>query len=354
MVTIANAYNEWISAVLVGLIVLVGYVGILLVLIAVVYFPARIVGKLIARFRQSKRHHIDGDRGTFKDWLRLILTVGLTLVLASALYFLIQKTSARYSAVLFVGLPIVIALSVFLLPKSQSRYVTMGKIITVFLGLSFWFLGEGLICILMAAPLFYIAGSAAVASYEEVNRVATPAFIAILVIICLEGIHPALSFNREHSVSTQEIVPLSVAVVSKNLSGNPDFTELPLDIMLRLGFPVPVSATGTGLATGDIREFTFKRRDGELETVRFKVAFGDESHVQLVPIFDNTVISQWLRWQGTQIHWEAVTENSTKVSVNMQFERRLDPVWYFAPLQMWIVGKAADVLIDHAQTRPLL
>lgn len=353
METIALYVGEVLASILSFLFVIAIYIGIILIIAVLFAIPARGLGKMIAKRRVPNPDYIVGNKGVAKEWLRLVIHVVVALSVASVLYVIIGSTAAKYSSLFFVGLPIILGLSVFLLPESQSRYVNMAKLVTVFLGLSLWGFGEGLICVLMAAPIFYMVGAAVVAGYEHVNRAAVPAAVGLLVILCLEGVHPALSFNRQHSASAEGVVPLSVAQVKSNLTGNPELTELPLDFMLLLGFPVPVSATGTGLNAGDAREFSFKRRDGVMETVRFEVAGASASHVALVPVFDNTVISQWLGWQGTKISWEALGDHSTKVSVVMQFERHLDPGWYFAPLQKWIVGKAASVMIHHAGMSPL-
>src|SRR5437870_12961066 len=62
------------------------------------------------------------------------------------------------SAALFIGLPALLAVILALTPRAKSTIGITMKGITIALLLSGPLLGEGFICILMAAPLFYAVG----------------------------------------------------------------------------------------------------------------------------------------------------------------------------------------------------
>ena len=62
------------------------------------------------------------------------------------------------TAALFIGLPMIIGMLLALTPRAKSVTGMICKTMTIALVMSGLVLGEGFICILMAAPLFYLVG----------------------------------------------------------------------------------------------------------------------------------------------------------------------------------------------------
>jgi len=43
--------------------------------------------------------------------------------------------------------------------------------------------------------------------------------------------------------------------------------------------------------------------------------------------------------------------DQTEVALTIHYERRLDPAWYFAPMQEFAIGQSADYLIQSVIVR---
>jgi len=88
--------------------------------------------------------------------------VGLVLAAAGGvlLYKFLTHRHLEQTSALFIGLPAVLALIVAFTPRTKSATGTILKTMTFFLLLSGIVLQEGFICIVMAAPLFYLVGLA--------------------------------------------------------------------------------------------------------------------------------------------------------------------------------------------------
>jgi hypothetical protein len=74
------------------------------------------------------------------------------------MYRLIVLGRLEQTAVLFVGIPTVLAILLAVVPKAKTVKGGITKGLTLFLLLSGPLLGEGFICILMASPIFYLVG----------------------------------------------------------------------------------------------------------------------------------------------------------------------------------------------------
>lgn len=62
-------------------------------------------------------------------------------------------------------------------------------------------------------------------------------------------------------------------------------------------------------------------------------------------IKDTSYIANYLKLQGTELTLEPVNSGSTRVTLKIRFERMIDPVWYFGPLERFAVEKAAKYFI---------
>jgi len=50
------------------------------------------------------------------------------------------------------------------------------------------------------------------------------------------------------------------------------------------------------------------------------------------------------------VSWTDVGRGQTRVRWSLTYERRLDPAWYFGPLESAVTTLAADYLIQSAAT----
>ena len=86
----------------------------------------------------------------------IVWVVGLALFGIG--YRAIAGVRLDQTSMLFIGLPAGLAIVLTLLPRSENAIASALKGITIAIGMSGALLGEGIVCVLMAAPLFYLLG----------------------------------------------------------------------------------------------------------------------------------------------------------------------------------------------------
>jgi hypothetical protein len=67
-------------------------------------------------------------------------------------------------------------------------------------------------------------------------------------------------------------------------------------------------------------------------------------------VSDGSKLTQWVRWDRSEVKWRAVDARHTMVTWRVGFERQLDPAWYFVPWERAAVHEAARYLIEANAT----
>ncbi len=170
--------------------------------------------------------------------------------------------------------------------------------------------------------------------------------IPLLLLMSLEGTSPYLSFSRNEVVSVTRSLTASVADVEKRLSLTPNFKTPPSGI-LGIGFPIPLGATGEGLALGDTRIVHFSEGEGRPPgDLKLKITERHDGFVRFTAEEDTSHIPHWLNWTASEVSWIATSPTSVEVTWTIHFERKLDPAWYFSWPQRMVVEQAANYLIQ--------
>jgi len=265
----------------------------------------------------------------------------------------LEQTSA-----LFIGLPAALALILAFTPRTRSVTGMILKIMTLLLLLSGIVLGEGFICILMAAPLFYgvglIVGLAMDSAERRRRSRQSGAWMGLLVLLplvpaSLEGVRPGWSFSREETVFAERTVAAAAADVEKSLAETPRFGRR-LPLYLRLKFPRPVAASGSGLETGSLRVVHFAGGEGKPGDLILRVSDRGPGWVRFDVVSDSSKIAHWLDWRQAEVRWSPAGDNATRVRWTVRYTRRLDPAWYFGPWERYAVRLAAGYLVDTVAT----
>jgi hypothetical protein len=81
-----------------------------------------------------------------------------------------------------------------------------------------------------------------------------------------------------------------------------------------------------------------------------RVASRTPRSVTFRPEQDDSYITHWLSWRDIDVEWREIAQGRTEVSWTLRYRRRLDPAWYFAPLERYATGLAASYLIDTLAT----
>src|SRR5919198_853501 len=132
-----------------GLAVLVGLLAWL------VWPPAYAVAWALARERSLNPDADQEDAAT--AWRARIGVAALIGAVAVGVvtYRLIALQGLKQTAALFVGIPALVAITVVFAVSPRSATGVACKAVTIGLLVSLLFLGEGMVCVMMSAPLFY-------------------------------------------------------------------------------------------------------------------------------------------------------------------------------------------------------
>lgn len=272
----------------------------------------------------------------------------LALALGSIFYRVLVFGALEQTAALFIRLPTLLAAVVAMLPPARSYTGTMFKIMTLLLLLSGVLLAEGFICILMAAPLFYLVALSCGILLDLLPSQRAGARVMVfvpLLLLSVEGVSDDLSAERSEEVTVTRTVAASPDEVAAALAARPDFSEA-LPFYLRLGFPRPVRALGSGLALGDRRLVHFAGGEGQPGDLLLEVWSTSPSRVLFGVVSDTSHVAHWLTWKNAEVSWEAVAPSQTRVTWTLRYDRELDPMVWFKPTERYAVSLATGYLMD--------
>lgn len=276
----------------------------------------------------------------------------LALAIVSLLLRLVYYTNNEITSLMFVGIPTVLAVLLAWTPSAKSSVGIAARGVTIGLLISAILFGEGVVCVLMAAPIAYVV-AISVALAVSKSRPKGPAVmgLALLPFVCMsfEGVSNRLSLPREQTVHVDRVVGARPDEVEATLAGPMSFHTL-LPVFLRMGFPRPVSARGTGLEPGAERTIHFAGGEGHPGDLVMRVESRDSSAVIFRAVDDRSKIAHWLKWRTAEVRWRAVDANHTAVTWTLHYWRGLDPAWYFVPWEQYGARLAAGYLIDNLAT----
>jgi hypothetical protein len=285
----------------------------------------------------------------------------VVVVIASLFYKLLTWQHFEHSSLVFIGIPAVIAIAAVLLPRPSTAKGAIIRATTVALLLSSVLFGEGFVCIIMAAPLFYAVGLIFGAIVDEVNRdrkhppkILSCGLLLAIVPFSLEGVVPGFEVARHATVTVERVVDGSPAQVEATLARTPKFDRTLPAFFRSFRFPTPGATSGAGLEVGDMRSVEFlhsAHNTGHHPGVlTLEVRERAPQHVRFALREDTSYLTHWLSWSYADVEWHEIAPGRTRVVWTLEYRRRLDPAWYFGPLERYGVGLAAGYLIDTLAT----
>lgn len=283
------------------------------------------------------------------------LTITLVVFVGLAYAHVLIFGGLDASAALYIGLPCLLAGLVALAGKADAESVLSisMRALTWLLLASVPVLKEGFICVIMAAPILYAMVALVAYAIDRARRreQALHWSTAVIALMALEGVHPALSLDRNERIQvTRNFDDVSIECVADAVTRTPEFTnQRPWTTRI---FPSPTAVSGSAQQVGD----------------RYQVEFVYYKHVfwsphrgasvyeleDLAPNYrrwrvvqDDSYLSNYLTWVGSSVRWDSGPGGGTQVTWSLDYRRKLDPAWYFAPLQRFYVRSTAEYLIDH-------
>ncbi|MGI8808283.1 MAG: hypothetical protein ACR2KK_10645 [Acidimicrobiales bacterium] len=303
--------------------------------------------------RSDDRPAPDEGRATRAKWTLIGITLALTAAVMA--YRLTHEVGLSQTGAFFVGLPAILAISVALAPRARTLKGTTFKAVTFGLLLSGILVGEGFVCIVMAAPLFYlVAIPIAAAVQRSRDRGSPPGRVYALVVapvalLSLEGVFDATTFPEANRVAATSTVRASPAEVEAALASVPVFDEALPAFLHQARFPRPVGAEGSGLDVGATRRIMFSSPMG-LAPLDLRVVERGPNMVAFTVDADRTPISGWMALRRATVTWWPDDTSGTRVRWEMEFDRALSPAFYFAPLERYATRLAAGYLIRTVAT----
>jgi hypothetical protein len=340
-------------------------VALVVLLAWLVWPPAFMVASALAR-DSSPAPSVDpqeGEAAATRARIALAALIGAVGV-GSFAYRLIAAHGLQQTAALFIGIPALLAILVVFAVSPRSAIGVACKAVTVGLLVSLLFLGEGVLCVLMSAPLFYAVAIAIAAAMDAARRrhdKPTTTFYSYLVILAvvpmtLEGVTDLTTFSRDESIAESKIIHASPEAVEHALFEVPRFDRA-LPLYLRAGFPRPMSFRIERRA--DLTRWVIRLRGGEMRLNGMEPRTGDlvlaleESRPGLVrwrAVSDSSHMTHFLTWREIVVQYDRLDARTTKVTWTLRYGRGLDPAWYFGPMERYAARLAARYLIDSVAT----
>jgi len=300
---------------------------------------------------------------------RRMLTIAYLLIIGvmSIAIHLLFIGGLGQSGLLYMLIPYSISLLITVVrpygenKSTFARYLShMATSLMVFLATSV-VLREGFICIAFFFPIYFIVVSCAYLLSSNLakrksggNKLHSFVIPSLIVLASLEGTAEFISFERSSSVSVSKVSSLSVAQIKENLA-TPFDLDKSRHWMLAI-FPMPYHIEAGSLQAGDLhkvktryhRWFVTNTHEGEAELL---IEYVGPHKIRTKLLSDTTYFSSYLAMNGTRIDFQPLETGGTKITLQIDFERKLDPAWYFQPVQELGVSKMAEFLIDEVMIR---
>jgi hypothetical protein len=95
-----------------------------------------------------------------------------------------------------------------------------------------------------------------------------------------------------------------------------------------------------------VRTIHFSGAEGDPEgDLVMRVTEREPGFARFETVSDSSKLTQWVRWEASDVQWRAVDTTHTQVMWRIEFARELDPAWYFTPWERLAVREAAGYLI---------
>ncbi|MBR8740589.1 hypothetical protein DSY14_02445 [Nocardiopsis sp. MG754419] len=264
------------------------------------------------------------------------------------------------TALFYLGLPVALALLVVLLARPRSAVGVAMAVTTLLLLLSGPLLGEGVVCLLISAPLIY--GVVALVAWMFVRILGRDgrgphAYVAVpvLFVLLLEGVGGISPLPREDTGTGTVVVAATPTDVADALAAPPAYGAPEALFLRAIPFPRPVEAHGAGLAEGDTRAVRFTPRrslgPGAVPTPRHMELTVVDSRIHadggrvVFDVTDDTTFDRWMEMERAVVTWTATPEG-TEMTWEIDHRRTYDPSWYFGPVQSYATDLAAAYLAD--------
>lgn len=284
------------------------------------------------------------------------------LILGGAVLFLrlLLWTDTFHSSLLYIAWPFGLSMVLYYCtPHTDAsswkrRFWNNLRVSLIFLLASSIILMEGYVCVLMFMPIFFIGVLISFVAYYLLDRYGKGSLNAhiiplVVALISLEGVTDATTFNRYNEVIHSQIVQSSISDIKQRLE-KPEKPKAARHWMLSI-FPMPKTIGTVSLGEGEIRTYEFEyhrwfatnTHKGNIQVTFVNVEYNRFK----TKIEDTSYIAGYMKIHDTELTLDPISENETRVTLKIAFDRMIDPIWYFEPLQRFVVEKGAEYFVKN-------
>jgi hypothetical protein len=276
-------------------------------------------------------------------WVVLLIAA----VVFGIAYRVVEHSGMVQTYSMFVGIPLVIGVLVAYLTRPQSGLGTTIKVVTILLCVVCPLVGEGWICILMAAPLFYafaVVGYflvAAISKSISPNRRGGP--LAILLVPFVMAMLTSDRNHIDHPAINTVVDEIFVAAPPERVMQTitqTDTVPRNFPFFLKLGFPLPTTLQHE---PNGITRMHFDPRSEPwpgTNTIVSRETIDPVRHtVDYTILEDGTKLARWmtLRLTGFAI---LPRPGGSLVRHYTVYQQRMQPGFYWNPLENFAMGQA--------------
>ncbi|WP_452597326.1 hypothetical protein [Pontimicrobium sp. MEBiC01747] len=271
----------------------------------------------------------------------------IVLVIANFAFRLLNEMRIEQTAILFVGIPALITILLIkynTTPKSAAGVVF--STVTLFLLLSSILLGEGMVCIIIMAPIFYMVAGIIVLIINLLKKRDKNKLNAYVLIPVLFILAQGYEIN-----SAPELLQVKTVIDVKGHQNLNRFNKTP-DFLknypnfFKIGFPEPIAIKGEGINVGDYRKIHFRSKTKGIGILHIKIQEKTKNSITFKVVNDNTHIHHWLSWKYIKVAIKHNKNNTSTITWNTFFTCDLGPSWYFKPTEKYGVQVMNTHLIN--------
>lgn len=313
-------------------------------------WPDPLDGPAAAEQDAQPRHEPHGDAeaaGTDyrrRLWRVIWITVGVAVLVRGGIgvWALVSTDevtagAATYfvsSSAFFIAVPAVLA---WALARRGPRETAMGRVMvgtTIALLLVSMVLGEGALCVLIAAPLVYAVAAGVVAIRSRLDG-SSGQFLAVLLFVPL--LQPGAA-EQVHVVEVQRVVEADIVEVRRAIEGGPDFSRSDRPWLLTVGYPAPAEAHRSVQDGRTLWSFAYGHGASTFELLH------EEDGYEFA-VVEDAAMRRWFAWQDSSVELQEV-ERGTEVIMRLRFDPALGPDWYFGTIERQFMSAAGTHLMD--------
>ena len=308
-----------------------------------------------------------------KTRLQKILSIALPCILCWSFTYLSTNIFTNYAYGLFIGLPIVLGSTSTLIlayknqPSRESlKYNAYLTLLIFCIGLLF-FAWEGVICLIMAAPIgifFTYAGFviAYIFCKSKLSTITPPVIILLMFSVpALMAFEYNLKPDEDLRAVTSSIeINASPENVWENIIEFPQLKQ-PTEFIFKTGIAYPINATIKGQGVGAVRYCNFSTGSfiepittwDKPHLLKFSVVDQPEPMKEISPynnIHPTHLHGFWVSKQG-QFKLTALPNGSTLVEGTTWYVNKIKPNIYWTIWSDFIVHKIHQRVLNHIKTQ---